>query len=254
MLERSFIFLNGIGETTERRLWSSGVTHWRDFLAASRVPAIHPARKALYDRAIRDALDDFRHARRRRLAGRFAARHHWRCFDAFRARTVFLDIETDGRPVGRGAITMVGLYGRRTITTLIRHRTLTAERLQEELSRYDMIVTFFGSGFDLPYLRATYPQLDLTHAHFDLCIAAGRLGMRGGLKRLESQLGLTRPANVRGLNGGDAVTLWRAWQAGDHRAGETLRAYNEADVRQLEPLADHLYRKLREQCGPMPDG
>ncbi len=254
MLERSFIFLKGIGETTERRLWSHGITHWRDFLAASNVLTIHPAQKAHYDRIIRDAWDDFQCARWRRLARRFTAKHHWRCLDAFRARTVFLDIETDGQPIGRGVITMVGLYSNHTMTTLTRHQNLTAERLQEELSRYDLIVTFFGSGFDLPYLRASYPQLDLTHGHFDLCFAARRLGMRGGLKRIEAELGLTRPTNVQGLDGGDAVTLWHDWQAGDHQAGETLRVYNEADVRHLEPLADHLYRKLQDQCERTPDG
>ena len=250
MLEHSFIFLNGIGAATERGLWDRGLTHWRHFLAAATVPTIGPARKALYDRVVQDTWDDFRHARWRRVAGRFKAHEHWRFFEAFRARTVFLDIETNGRPIGHGDVTLVGLYGRHTMTTLIRHHNLTAERLQEELSNYDLIVTFFGSGFDLPYLCASYPRLELTHAHFDLCFAARRLGLRGGLKRIEAELGLTRSTDVQGLDGGDAVNLWNAWQAGDERAGETLCAYNEADVRNLEPLAEYVYRALRERHGP----
>ena len=253
MLECSFIFLNGIGETTERRLWDDGMTHWRQFLETSTALGIGPSRKALYDREVEQAWDDFQRAQWRRVAKRFKAAHHWRLLEAFRTRTVFLDIETTGYPAGEGEITMVGLYGNHVMTTLIRHQNLTLDRLQDELSNYDLIVTFFGSGFDLPYLRASYPQLDLTHAHFDLCFAARRLGLRGGLKHIEAELGLARSAGLQGLDGWDAVNLWHAWQAGDERAGEILRAYNEADVRNLEPLAEYLYQALRERHGPVHD-
>ena len=250
MLESSFIFLKGIGETTERRLWSEGITHWRQFLEAPTTPTIGPARKALYDREVERALDDLRRAQWRKVAKRFKAADHWRLFETFRKRTVFLDIETNGYPIGEGEITMVGLYGHHTMTTLVRHQNLTLDRLQDELSQYDLIVTFFGSGFDLPYLQASYPRLDFSHAHFDLCFAARRIGLRGGLKRIEAELGLARTDDLQGLNGWDAVNLWHAWQAGDEQAGDTLRAYNEADVRNLEPLAEYLYQALRERHGP----
>lgn len=250
MLESSFIFLKGIGETTERRLWSEGITDWRQFLETSTALSIGPARKALYDREVERAMNDLRRAQWRKVGRRFKTAHHWRLFEAFRKRTVFLDIETNGYPAGVGEITMVGLYGNNGMTTLVRHQNLTLDRLQDELSNYDLIVTFFGSGFDLPYLRASYPCLDLSHAHFDLCFAARRLGMRGGLKHIEAELGLSRSDDVQGLNGWDAVNLWHAWQTGDERAGETLLQYNEADVRNLEPLAEYLYQALRERHGP----
>ena len=251
MLESSFIFLKGIGETTERRLWSEGITDWRQFLETSTALSIGPARKALYDREVERALDDLGRAQWRKVAGRFKTADHWRLFEAFRKRTVFLDIETNGYPAGEGEITMVGLYGHHTMTTLVRHQNLTSERLQDELSNYDLIVTFFGSGFDLPYLRTCYPSLDLSHAHFDLCFAARRIGLRGGLKHIEAELGLSRSDDLQGLNGWDAVNLWHAWQAGDKRAGETLLQYNAADVRNLEPLAEHLYQALRDRHGPV---
>ncbi len=250
MLESSFIFLKGIGETTERRLWDDGIIHWRQFLEAPTTSNIGPARKALYDREVEQTWEDFQRAQWRKVAKRFKAGEHWRLFEAFRKRTVFLDIETNGYPIGEGEITMVGLYGHHTMTTLVRHHDLTLDRLQDELSQYDLIVTFFGSGFDLPYLQASYPRLDLSHAHFDLCFAARRIGLQGGLKRIEAELGLARSGDLQGLNGWDAVNLWHAWQAGDEQAGDTLRAYNEADVRNLEPLAEYLYQALRERHGP----
>ncbi|MCY4613778.1 MAG: ribonuclease H-like domain-containing protein [Nitrospira sp.] len=250
MLESSFIFLNGIGETTERRLWDDGIANWRQFLETSTALGIGSARKALYDREVEQTSEDFQRAHWRTVARRFKAAYHWRLFQAFRARTVFLDIETNGYPAGVGEITMVGLYGHHTMTTLVRHRNLTLDRLQDELSKYDLIVTFFGSGFDLPYLRMSYPRLDLSHGHFDLCFAARRLGLRGGLKHIETELGLARSDDLQGLDGWDAVNLWHAWQAGDERAGRILLEYNEADVRNLEPLADYLYQALRARHGP----
>ncbi len=253
MLECSFIFLKGIGETTERRLWADGMAHWRQFLETSTALGIGSARKALYDREVAEVWEDFQSAQWRTVAKRFKATHQWRLFEAFRARTVFLDIETNGYPAGEGEITMVGLYGNHSMTTLVRHQNLTQDRLQEELSKYDLIVTFFGSGFDLPYLRMSYPRLDLSHAHFDLCFAARRLGLRGGLKRIEAELGLARSDDLQGLDGWDAVNLWHAWQAGDEQAGDTLRAYNEADVRNLDPLAEYLYQALRARQGPRRD-
>ena len=51
--------------------------------------------------------------------------------------------------------------------------------------------------------------------------------------------------------GGMPSTCGNAWQAGDERAGETLRQYNEADVRNLEPLAEYLYQALRDRHGPV---
>jgi hypothetical protein len=32
MLEHSFIHLNGVGETTEQKIWSKGIRHWNDYL------------------------------------------------------------------------------------------------------------------------------------------------------------------------------------------------------------------------------
>lgn len=237
----------------ERRLWDDGIADWQQFLKTPTALGIGSARKALYDREVEQTSEDFQRAQWRTVARRFKAAHHWRLFDAFRARTVFLDIETNGYPAGVGEITMVGLYGNHAMTTLVRHQNLTLDRLEDELSQYDLIVTFFGSGFDLPYLRMSYPRLDLSHGHFDLCFAARRLGLRGGLKHIEAELGLARSDDLQGLDGWDAVNLWHAWQAGDERAGRILVEYNEADVRNLEPLAEYLYQALRERHGPGSD-
>ena len=249
MLHSTFVFLKGIGESTERRLWEAGVRNWHDFLANASLPGIASARKSMYDEQIHQMLSQYKRGNFRFFAQCLKPRDHWRLFDTFRTRTVFLDIETTGEPAGIGSITLVGLYANGHMTTLIQGETLTLDRLEEELSHYDLIVTFFGTGFDLPYLQTTFPTLRIDHAHFDLCFAARRLGLRGGLKRIECEVGLSRPTDIQGLDGWDAVRLWRAWQNGHAEARTLLCLYNEADVRNLEPLADHLYAALQECSG-----
>ena len=252
MLQSTFISLKGIGESTERRLWEAGIRNWHDFLAKSSLPGIATGRKSIYDEQIHQMLSQHARGNFRFFARCLKPRDHWRLFNTFRTRTVFLDIETTGEPAGIGHITLVGLYANGHMTTLIHGETLTPDRIEDELSHYDLIVTFFGTGFDLPYLRITFPTLRIDHAHFDLCFAARRLGLRGGLKRIEHELGLARPTDIQGLDGWDAVRLWTAWQNGHTEAGTLLCLYNEADVRNLEPLAEHLYAVLQERSGFTP--
>ncbi len=250
MLESSFIFLNGVGETTEKRLWEQGITHWDQFLHATDLPGITTGRKPLYDQEVEEMAKDFTQGNWRTLAKRFKSKDHWRFLQAFRSRTAYLDIETTGEPAGYGDITIVGLFANGKTTTLVKDDSLTQERLQEELDKYDLLVTFFGSGFDVPYLRTTYPKLNINHAHFDLCFAARRLGLRGGLKHIEMELGFGREQEIQGLDGWAAVGLWHAWQAGDEEAGRKLCLYNEADVINLAPLAEHIYDEFSHRYGP----
>lgn len=244
MLESTFIFLKGIGESTEKRLWENGINTWDTFLASPTIPYISPARKILYDREVEQATENLTTRNAKFFARRLKPRDHWRLFKAFRSRTAFLDIETTGDPPETGEITLVGIYGNGSMTTLVRGESLNGPRLNHELAQYDLLVTFFGSGFDLPYIRTKFPGVVLDHPHFDLCFAARRLGYKGGLKHIEHVVGLQRPMHLEGLSGWDAVQLWRAWCAGDCRASEKLREYNEADTKNLEPLAEFLYDKL----------
>ena len=244
MLESTFIFLKGIGDSTEQRLWEHGIDHWKAFLGLPSIPYISPSRKTLYDQVLVQAIQNLTEGNAKYFGRLLKARDHWRLFKVFRHKTAFLDIETNGEPPETGEITLVGIYSNGTMTTLVQGESLSEERLEMELSKYDLLVTFFGSGFDLPYIRYKYPNILLDHPHFDLCFAARRLGLKGGLKHIELELGLPRPPHVEGLTGWDAVLLWQAWQAGDAEAGAQLLQYNEADAKNLEPLADLIYDKL----------
>jgi hypothetical protein len=250
MLSSSFIFLQGIGNSTERFLWESGITSWTAFLQRDSIPGISASRKSLYDTTLEEAREQWRQRNSRHFAKTLKAREHWRLYPHFRSNTAFLDIETNGLPSPHGEITVVGIYGRGHMTSLIQGESLSERRVQEELAPYDLLVTFFGSGFDLPFLKTAYPHLILDHPHLDLCFAARRLGLKGGLKAIEHKLGCNRAAALEGLTGWDAVRLWEEWQSGNRASREVLIEYNKADCKNLEPLADLICERMMRKYGP----
>ena len=250
MLESTFIFLKGVGEATERQLWEHGIENWSAFLKQESIPGIPQARKTIYDPAVQQARRHLFEGNSRFFARLLKSRDHWRLFETFRTRTAFLDIETTGDPSDIGEITVVGIYGNGKMKTFVQGENLNEHQLNQELAQYDLLVTFFGSGFDLPYIRAKFPGVLLDHPHFDLCFAARRFGYKGGLKHIECQLGFQRSMGIDGLTGWDAVRLWQAWCQGDSHARAQLLEYNEADTKNLEPLAEFLYDQLVQHYWP----
>ena len=72
----------------------------------------------------------------------------------------------------------------------------------------------------------------------------------GSTANFFTDLGEKELTDIQGLNGWDAVILWEAWIKGDSKAKERLCDYNEADVRNLEPLAEHIYSYFYDHYGP----
>jgi uncharacterized protein YprB with RNaseH-like and TPR domain len=247
MIESTFVFLKGVGLVTERRWWSRGVLTWSNFMASDRLPGLSLARKQQCDEEVHLAQDHHQRQDARFFAKCLRHRDQWRLYEWLRQRAVFLDIETTANV----DISVVGLYANGTMTSLVRGESLTAKRLSDEICRYDLIVTFNGTGFDLPCLRAHFPNLAIDQPHMDLCFLGRQLGFRGGLKRVEQMIGIERPPALQGIDGWDAVRWWNRWrQSRDASARELLLAYNEADCKNLEPLADLLYCRSVQQHGP----
>jgi uncharacterized protein YprB with RNaseH-like and TPR domain len=247
MLERTFVHVQGIGYSTERRLWAQGAEHWEHFLAdpaAFRVPK--PRLPLLLDTVSRSPAalgrGDYRFFR-----DRLKPRDHWRALHAFPGRVAYLDIETDGG-TDFDNVTVIGLYDGRELRQFVRGENLLA--FEEALDDVALLVTFYGGGFDIPVLRRAFPRLKFDQLHLDLCPTLRRLGFGGGLKSVEYQLGIYRSPETTGLSGWDAVRLWREYRRGNEESLRTLLAYNAEDVVNMAPLAeiayDGLCRRLQE--------
>ena len=249
MIENTFIFLQGIGETSEQRLWQEGIRCWDDFLTAPSITWIGQEKKRLYDEQISIAKERLQMRDAHFFAQLLNPREHWRLFPVFRNSAVALDIETNGYSAQQGGyVTVVGLYDGCDYRALVRGSTLSTKRLEQELERYLYLITFFGSVFDLRFLQEDL-AIKYRGLHFDLCFAARRVGMRGGLKMLERTIGIERNHEIQGLDGQDAVYLWHAVQRGDGESLALLIDYNRSDTVNLFLLADILYTMLKARTG-----
>lgn len=230
MLRHTFCHLPGVGGTTEQRLWSAGLTTW-DHALEGEVGGKAPGRRL--------PADDLRESVRRHDLGdaawfdaKLPPAQSWRLFSDFRAHCAYLDIETTGMDL-HDVVTTIALYDGRTVRTYVRGQNLDA--FAGEVRAYKLLVTYNGKSFDLPMLRRCL-GCPLEQAHIDLRHILAGLGVRGGLKSCEQQLGVSRPG-LEEVNGYMAVLLWHDYQhRKDRRSLDTLLAYNVQDTVNLEAL------------------
>ncbi len=242
MLERSFAHIPSLGLATERALWEQGCRDWGTYLLdpdrfGSGVVSRDVMRRSVEQSAV--ALAERNHNYFRSGLGSDKA---WRAFPEFRESCVYLDIETDGGKSG-SSITTIGLFDGSEFRALIQGKDL--DDFPEIMAQYKMVVTFFGASFDIPMLQKAFKDVRFDQIHIDLCPTLRQIGVRGGLKKIEKQLGIARGDDTDGLDGLDAIRLWRRYKnLGEDEALETLIAYNREDVVNMERLAEFAYEGL----------
>jgi hypothetical protein len=240
VLKHTFIHLPGIGPKTEQAIWRRGILTWEQFLSR-QTPVLSPERDGLIRRQLSASLQSKQDIRF--FLNRLPVSDHWRIYEDFKDRAVFLDIETNGGFQGLEEITLIGLYDGTLVRTFVNGRDL--ENFEEAIQGYDLVITYNGTGFDLPCLKRFFRHLSLPAGHIDLRFLLKKIGLSGGLKAIEKKVGLHREAEVDGLNGFDAVRLWRAYEWGDASALRRLILYNTADIVNLKPLMELAFRELK---------
>ena len=206
LLQQTFLHIPGIGKHTEQNLWEHGIHNWDD---ADRFEK----RFGSVGARLQQKLDKFiplsREAVRRKDAGFFERLSEigeaWRLFPEFADNCVYLDIETTGLSSVFDTVTMVGLYDGRKYKVFVEGDNL--QDLPAHLRDYSVVVTFNGAGFDLRFLRLAFPGLKLPPIHIDLRWVTRKLGMTGGLKSVETSLGLNR--SVPEASGKDSLRRLR---------------------------------------------
>lgn len=241
MLTRTYIHIPEITEPIERELWLQGATDWYTLLQTPKKWRIGEPYLSAVLQGAKTSIEAFEEGDYAYFARRLPLREHWRAYEEFRHETAYLDVETDEDQ----RITVIGVYDGVEVYHFVRGDNL--EEFPEFIQEFAMLVTFNGLSFDIPLIQRTFPGLVLDQFHLDLCPTLRRLGLRGGLKRIEQQLGLIRDPDLEGLSGREAVLLWRAYRLGHNAALETLLRYNREDVVNLKPLAGLAYKRLREK-------
>src|SRR3989344_4012426 len=246
MIRQSFIFLDKVGNNTEKKIWKQGINDWDLFLKTNKIDGLSKPRKLYHDMQLikaRNAVYSFDSSY---FIDKLPQAEMWRLYEFFKDEAVFLDIETSG--IGRfDTITVVGLFDGIDTKTMIRGINLDYNYLRRELKKYKLIETYNGAAFDLPFIRKRHPGLLPEIPHFDLKSACERIGLSGGLKEIEKKMGIKRNQIIEKMHGGDAATLWRMHRAtGDDYYLRLLVEYNEEDVINLKTIADYAVGKLKE--------
>jgi uncharacterized protein YprB with RNaseH-like and TPR domain len=242
MLENTFIHIHGIGPKTERNLWQKGIHTWEDFLISKEI-VISSRRDPLVRLQLEKSIEN--RSNIRFFVDRFSVTDLWRIFNEFRDRAVYLDIETSGMYMGVDEITVIGLYDGSNVHTFVNGQNMS--EFEQVIDSYDLVITFNGSSFDLPFIRQSFPGISLPPAHIDLRFFLRRLGYRGGLKHIEKEFDISRDPEIDGMDGYEAVRLWMAYQWGDESALDLLIQYNTADIRNLKPLMEKGYGMMRNR-------
>ena len=242
MLQHTFIHIQGIGGKTEQKLWHRGILTWWDFLEKREV-VFSPARDRFIEKELEISIQN--HDNIRFFQARLASGEMWRLFKPFKDRCVYLDIETAWDDQGAGEITLIGLFDGRSVQTFV--NGINLDEFESAIAQYELLITFNGTCFDLPLILRWFGSISLPPAHIDLRFLLKKLGYTGGLKNIELEFGIERDKEISGIDGRDAVMLWKAYQEGEKAALEKLISYNTADIVNLLPLMTNAYLDMMKR-------
>ena len=156
----------------------------------------------------------------------------------------YLDIETTGFSPYQAELTVIGLYivydKSRNLFFQPYGSQITSRALSRALSDVNIVYTYNGKKFDLPFIEA---KIGLNVAkrcrHEDLMYGCWERGFYGGLKAVERTLRI--PRKNTDIDGWMAVQLWERYALhGDALSLKRLLDYNREDVLNLEKLREKL--------------
>ncbi|MCK4634909.1 MAG: ribonuclease H-like domain-containing protein [Candidatus Aenigmarchaeota archaeon] len=249
MLRNTFLHVPGVGPKTEKKLWTGGIRTWEDFLSKNKKTGMTQGMAKRTEKCLKKSVNCCEKGDYQFLREMMPPGIHWRAYREFaeRKRCCFLDIETTG--LGSwDVITMIGLFDGKKSRTFIRGRNL--KDFASAIKDYGLMVTFNGKCFDVPFIRGELSGADMDLFHVDLRFEMRKLGYMGGLKMIEKKLGIQRSEETQGMDGFEAVALWKRYERGDKGALKLLMDYNREDVENLKPLMEFAYEKLRKEVFP----
>lgn len=238
VLEESFQHAPGVGPVIEAKIKAQGYGTWQCALQRPEDLPLGPRITAALLQALARSQDALAQNDIAYFIDRFSTREQWRILATFFKEISYFDIETSGLSYD-AYVTCVVCYHQGRL-----HRFVHGENLDDFLDLLEevpLLVSFNGSSFDVPFLLRTWHIPEFPCPHIDLRWQCYHNQLTGGLKQVESELGIIRPADLQGVDGADAVWLWLRWrQYKDQAARERLLRYCGADVLALQMVTSRL--------------
>ena len=233
MIRNSFIFLEKVSKKKEQNILKQGIKDWNGFLQTKKIKGISNRSKSYFDRKIKEAKLFLLKDSPSYFINKLPKKEMWRLYSYFKDDCCFLDIEIDSY----GKVILVGISNHFETKHFV--KGINLDLVENELSKYKIIVTFNGSSFDLPKLKKMDIEINL--AHIDLKPLCINLNLKGGLKEVEKILNLKRPSHLHG----NPVQLWKAFHAsGDQEYFNLLLEYNREDCENLIEIMDYVYKEM----------
>jgi uncharacterized protein YprB with RNaseH-like and TPR domain len=239
MITKTFSHIEGITPSLEKQLREKGVQRWDDFL--EQLHLFDGLPKAKLEK-IKNSLHASKEAHSKNNLAFFKnllqAKEHWRLSSM--GKIAYVDIETTGLSRWSDEITLIGIYD-----GTLSHLYVNGKNLQdakEKLQEFDIVVTFNGKQFDIPFIEHYFAH-KFDFVHLDLRYMLKELGLQGGLKSIENQLGIKRDDDLTGIDGFEAVRLWYHYKRGNQGALQKLLRYNEQDIVNLKTLLQYYLDK-----------
>ncbi|MCB1192441.1 MAG: ribonuclease H-like domain-containing protein [Leptospiraceae bacterium] len=232
MIEEAFLHFKRVGKKTLERLKGYGIQNWYDVLKLQNTNVISKNLVNSLVEEIHFYLDVLETENISCLVNNFKGEDKWRILGRYFDRLSYFDIETDGLGYD-SRITLIVCYHKGRLYEFVRHENL--EGFLDLLNDIELLVSFNGQSFDVPWVRHAFHIPELPCPHIDLRWVCKKIGLEGGLKSIEWDLGIQRPSDLIGVGGYEAVLLWDRWERwNDVEAKRKLIRYCSADVLSLQ--------------------
>ena len=166
---------------------------------------------------------------------------------------LYVDIETTGLSPANDEITIVGLLCGDTFEQFTKNVNLKAYYIDEYIMMHEPteVVGYNSNRFDIPFMESFGIETLSNLKQVDLMIQCHNLNLKGGLKKVESILGIERQHEP--LNFFQQKALWKKWiNTNDWSALDRLLAYNKEDVMNL-PLVEEKLKLRTDKKGKAQD-
>lgn len=246
MLKSTFQHIKGIGKKTERELWSKGLRTWDDY------EKLKPRQYSLFNDSSPEENSflykswlAYKKGDLSFFSKTLSTAEYYRLALEFPGDVLFLDIETTGLSLYYDIISMVGWSIGKKFGVYINGQD--SYNLEDVLKNTKIIVTFNGTMFDLKFIEKYLNKPSIPPVHIDLRFFAKRVGLSGGQKSIEREIGFNRKSDIEDMLGEAAPILWHKYRRGDMAAMTRLIEYNHADIEGMKYILDHCIEKYYEK-------
>ncbi len=133
----------------------------------------------------------------------------WRAIPNYQGNIAYLDVETTGLSKDRDKLTTIAVFDGEKVHTFVQGKNL--QDFKMFITQYPAIATFNGKSFDIPFIKH-HLNMEIPHLHFDVCLLLRKIGIEGGLKKIEKRLNISRGI-MSELDGFHAVKLWYRYKS-----------------------------------------